>query len=405
MPTRLIGWSARDRAYSMLKIATCDRRRAAAAVLGGPVDADPAAGGELAPATRGRTRPRRRSSRSAAARSTCSASHARISAANACLLGREAQIHGSQVPEPFALVVHERLAAAPARRPSVKGRYVGVAAAAHEQRVAVDEVVAELLRARACASRSCSCRSSADRAGRARSAAATSGRSRPARRATRANASGSNVARRRASTSAGHHLVAGLVVGHAVHGREHDAGRVPQRLLDRAGGEVLAVDADPVGVATGEVEVAVGVLVAEVAGPVPAEARRRRGRVGVVVVALERTDALRVDDLADALLGVRAPGPRSSRRPRAFSLPSSSTTLHVIGREAERAGALLARRGSPRRRPRSRRTRRSPRRRSAARTSSTTSGEPSLPNATRSVLSASSACSGCASRYASGLPV
>jgi hypothetical protein len=70
--------------------------------------------------------------------------------------------------------------------------------------------------------------------------------------------------------------------------------------LDRTGREVLAVDPDPVRGATGEEEVPVRVDVAEVTGPVPAEARRAFGGLRVVVVALEGPDARGVDDLADA---------------------------------------------------------------------------------------------------------
>ncbi len=103
---------------------------------------------------------------------------------------------------------------------------------------------------------------------------------------------------------AGHDLITGLVVGHAVHGREDDTGRLPQGLLDRARREVLAVDADPIRGAPREVEVALLVLVTQVARPVPAVARGLRSRVVVVVVTLERSDALLVDDLTNAFVGV-----------------------------------------------------------------------------------------------------
>ena len=66
-----------------------------------------------------------------------------------------------------------------------------------------------------------------------------------------------------------HHLVARDGVRHAVYG---DAGgRAPtvEDALDRAGGEVFSVDPQPVGGPTGEVHPAVGIAVAEVAGPVP----------------------------------------------------------------------------------------------------------------------------------------
>ena len=239
----------------------------------------------------------------------------------------------------------------------------------------------------------------------ARSAAATSGRSPSCASSHAANASGSNVAPSR-EHEPGHHLVAGLVVGHAVHGREHDV-RVPCAARPRSGR--------------------------------PGSSRRRPGssrRCGRRSRGSRRRPCSRgrPTSTSRSASSSRSPrrccsSPRTDRRPavltispthssaltqpavarrsaaRGFSLPSSSTTCTCSGAMPERAGARRRRRGSPRRRPRSRRTRRSPRRRTGARTSSTTSGEPSLPNATRSGLSASSGCSGCARRYASGLPV
>src|SRR3954447_18183473 len=74
--------------------------------------------------------------------------------------------------------------------------------------------------------------------------------------------------------------------------------------LDRAGGEVLTVDAQPVRRASREEQEALVVDVAEVARPVPAAPQRRLGRFGVVVVALERTRTGGVDDLPDALVCV-----------------------------------------------------------------------------------------------------
>src|SRR5437870_851177 len=107
-----------------------------------------------------------------------------------------------------------------------------------------------------------------------------------------------------AEHEAGHDLIPGLVVGHAVHACEHHFGVPAQRRLDRPGREVLAVDAQPVGVASREVQIAVVVQVSEVAGPVPAETKRPLVRLGVVVVALEGAGAGGVDDLADAVVGV-----------------------------------------------------------------------------------------------------
>ena len=59
-----------------------------------------------------------------------------------------------------------------------------------------------------------------------------------------------------------HHPVAELGVGHAVHRGQHHRLPAQQDALDRRRGEVLAVDPDPVGGATGEVEEAVVVAVA-----------------------------------------------------------------------------------------------------------------------------------------------
>ena len=156
----------------------------------------------------------------------------------------------------------------------------------------------------------------------------------------RANATGSN-ADAVAQHQAGHHLIAGSARRARRRPRSSTtSGMRAQRGLDRPGREVLAVDPDPVRGAAGEVEVAVLVDVAEVAGPVPAEAGRLLGRLGVVVVALERTDARGVDDLADALVRVRRGGrarraaPAASRcRPRRRPSPRPAP--------AERTGALL----------------------------------------------------------------
>src|ERR1019366_7115136 len=98
----------------------------------------------------------------------------------------------------------------------------------------------------------------------------------------------------------GHDLIAGLVVGYAVDGGKHDAGIAGDGCLDRLGGEVLPVDAEPVGVAAREVEVAVVVEVAEIAGPVPAETQRAFIGFRVVVVTLEGSGASGVHDLPDA---------------------------------------------------------------------------------------------------------
>ena len=86
IPTRLIGWSARDRAYSMLKIATCT----------GDAPRPPYSSGQWMPTQRAaassacHVRPNSTSSAMVSKRSgtsTCAASHARTSCANAASSG------------------------------------------------------------------------------------------------------------------------------------------------------------------------------------------------------------------------------------------------------------------------------------------------------------------------------
>ncbi len=77
--------------------------------------------------------------------------------------------------------------------------------------------------------------------------------------------------------------------------------------LDGRRGEVLAVDPQPVVVASSEVEEIVLVAVGEVAGPVPAVANARPLGVGVVPVPLEPRGPGLTDQLTDGLLGVEQP--------------------------------------------------------------------------------------------------
>ena len=96
-------------------------------------------------------------------------------------------------------------------------------------------------------------RSTASRRRCARSGGSTSATGRAALRGTRRIRPG-RTARRRGGARASHHLVADLGRRHRVHRGEHDVGVARDDLLDRRGGEVLAVDAQPVGVAAREVE-------------------------------------------------------------------------------------------------------------------------------------------------------
>ena len=84
-----------------------------------------------------------------------------------------------------------------------------------------------------------------------------------------------------------HHLVTDIARRHCVDGHEDNAGEAADDALDWRGREVLTVDAQPVVVASGEVEPPVGVEVAEVARPIPAVASPQGFRFLVLVVALE----------------------------------------------------------------------------------------------------------------------
>ena len=66
------------------------------------------------------------------------------------------------------------------------------------------------------------------------------------------------------------------VVGHRVDGQGANVGMAADDALDRRGGEVLAVDAQPLVRPSGEVQPTVGVPVGEVTGPVPPSWKRAR---------------------------------------------------------------------------------------------------------------------------------
>ena len=100
------------------------------------------------------------------------------------------------------------------------------------------------------------------------------------------NAAGSNVGAV-AQLHRDHDPIADRVVGHRVHGERAHVGMAADDRLDRCGGEVLTVDAQPLVRPAGEVQPAVGVSVGEVAGPVPAVAEAGLRGFLVLVVALE----------------------------------------------------------------------------------------------------------------------
>src|SRR6185369_4032763 len=111
-------------------------------------------------------------------------------------------------------------------------------------------------------------------------------------------------------------------------------------LLDGAREEVLAVDAKPFDVAPGEVDEAVGVAVAEVAGVVAAAARARRRGLVVLPVALEEAGRLDVHDLADRRLGVREPARVVEARDVALAAVLAQD-LHARAGAAERARGIV----------------------------------------------------------------
>src|SRR5204863_3183197 len=87
---------------------------------------------------------------------------------------------------------------------------------------------------------------------------------------------------------------------------------------DRRRREVLTIDPEPVAGTAGEVEEALRVPVAEIAGPVDAVAHAFGVGFGIVVITLEAAAAVGVHDLADRGLGVEQPAGGVEDRRRAF---------------------------------------------------------------------------------------
>src|SRR5437588_6139785 len=96
-----------------------------------------------------------------------------------------------------------------------------------------------------------------------------------------------------------HDLIADVYGGHGIN-RGKDNVRMPsEHQLDRRRREVLTIDPEPVAGTAGEVEEALRVPVAEIAGPVDAVAHAFGVGFGIVVITLEATAAVGVHDLAD----------------------------------------------------------------------------------------------------------
>ena len=116
-------------------------------------------------------------------------------------------------------------------------------------------------------------------------------------RRSAANARSSSGRHRRARDDERLDLLAEHRVGHADHRRLGDGGMLAERLLDQRRRHVLAAAADDVALAVDEVEPAVGVERAEIAGVEPAVAQCLGGLLGIAEVlghAVRRAD----DDLA-----------------------------------------------------------------------------------------------------------
>ena len=200
-----------------------------------------------------------------------------------------------------------------------------------------------------------------------------------------------------------HHLVADALVGHGVHRDEVDLRQPLQHPLDRARRHVLPVDPHPVGGAAGQVDPAVGVAVGQIARPVHAVPHPLLGGGGVVVVAGEAADTVGVDQLADRLVEVGQRAVLVENRWRTFGhrvgVVHADTRISLADRS--RRASVLAHHDDGELARSEAVDHRHPNRRA---NSSTSRSVASLPNAARSVLSASSGFSGVDSTSASGLP-
>ena len=116
-----------------------------------------------------------------------------------------------------------------------------------------------------------------------------------------------------------------------------------ENALDGSGREVLAVDPQPVVIATGEEEVALLVAIGEVSGPVDPVVDARLVGLVVLPVALEAGGAEAVDELADGLVGVEQAAVGVETRRRAFLGRLGVEHGHAVAAAAERAGRHVRR--------------------------------------------------------------
>ena len=137
---------------------------------------------------------------------------------------------------------------------------------------------------------------------------------------------------------AGHDLVAGHWVRHAVHGRLRDGGMPAQGPLDGCGTEVFPVHPQPLTGPSGEPAEPAGVRIPQVTTPVHAITHPARIRLRVVVVAGKHSGAARVHELADGFGGIE----QLTARPEAgWRAPAPGLRVqhrHPIGQAAQRPG-------------------------------------------------------------------
>ena len=139
-----------------------------------------------------------------------------------------------------------------------------------------------------------------------------------------------------------HHLILGVaLVGNAVDDGLSNPAEPREDPLDGCSSEVLAVDTNPVGRATGEPEDPRFIAIREIARPVPAVPAPIVAGIGVVVVPLEPFERVAADQLADRLVAVHQLAGVVEQRCRAL-LTCHRVEHHdvvTLGGDAQRAAA------------------------------------------------------------------